>query len=353
MRSRALSVVAVLALAGCREQTVAPALQAPAPVPAPQATPQRTDLACEAPPDAASARVKLRAASGQLRIGTLAGLKDADDDNLAVLKKLVAELKRRGADVLLADGDLGDNPDEQETLLGVLTDSGLPVLAVAGNREVRSDLDAAEAELRKKGGKIVDLSHERIVELGDATVVGLPGAFERRQLHADGACVYGQKDLDALAEALNHVAQPAILVAALPPRGQDAKGLDVSEGQNVGDPRLVALLRRAPFGVFAQVWESGGRAIDSAGKPVAQGAEVEQLYLNPGAADRTPWPMADGSTASGQAALLTIRGKKASWEKIIPSEEQAAPATGGARRRGALEEEQAAPATGGAVEQSR
>jgi len=107
--------------------------------------------------------------------------------------------------------------------------------------EPTSALDPlAEAELRKKGGKIVDLSHERIVELGDATVVGLPGAFERRQLHADGACVYGQKDLDALAEALNHVAQPAILVAALPPRGQDAKGLDVSEGQNVGDPRLVA-----------------------------------------------------------------------------------------------------------------
>jgi hypothetical protein len=64
------------------------------------------------------------------------------------------------------------------------------------------------------------------------------------------------------------------------------------------------------------VWESGGRAIDGAGKPVPPGTESEQLYLNPGAADRTPWPMADGTTARGLAALLTIRGKKAAWEKI-------------------------------------
>ena len=339
MRSRLFSAALGLALAGCREQAVAPAPLAPAPLPAPQAVPQRSDAACQAPPDLPSARVKLRAATGQLRIGVLAGLKDADEDNVASLKKLVAELKRRGADVLLADGDLGDNPDEQETLLGVLTESGLPLLAVAGNREVRSELDAAEAELRKKGARIVDLSHERIVELGDATVVGLPGAFERRLLHADGACVYGQKDLDALQDALGRVAQPAILVAALPPRGQDAKALDVTEGQNVGDPRLNALLRRAPFGVFGQVWESGGRAIDSAGKPVPQATEVEQLYLNPGAADRTPWPMEGGTMAQGQVALLSIRGGKASWEKIsLPPEEPATPATG-AQKRGALEDE--------------
>jgi hypothetical protein len=324
MPSRLFAAVAVVALAGCREQTVAPVQPAAAPVPAPQAGPQRSDTACEAPPDLPSARVKLRAPTGQLRIGVLAGLKDADDDNVASLKKLVAELKRRGADVLLANGDLGDNPDEQETLLGVLTESGLPLLAVAGNREVRSELDAAEAELRKKGARIVDLSHERIVELGDATVVGLPGAFERRLLHADGACVYGQKDLDALADALGRIAQPAILVAALPPRGQDAKALDVSEGQNVGDPRLNALLRRAPFGIFGQVWESGGRAIDSAGKPVPQGTEVDQLYLNPGAADRTPWPMADGTMAQGLVALLTIHGTKASWEKIALDPEKPA-----------------------------
>src|SRR5437764_9021698 len=130
MRSKALSAAVALALAGCREQAATPAPQPPVPAPAPQATPQRSDTSCEAPPEAPSARVKLRAAAGQVRIGVLAGLKDADDDNVAVLRRLVAELKRRGAEVLLADGDLGDNSDEQETLLGALVESGLPVLAV-------------------------------------------------------------------------------------------------------------------------------------------------------------------------------------------------------------------------------
>jgi len=321
MRS-AISAVAVLALTGCRERAVPPATPPPAPIPARPLSTVRSDAACAAPFDAPGAREKLRAAAGQLKIGVLAGLKDADEENVASLRKLVAELKTRGAEVLIADGDLGDNPDEQETLLGVLTESGLPVLAVAGNREVRSELDAAEAELRKKGARIVDLSHTRVVELGDATIVGLPGAFERRQLHSEGACVYVQRDIDAVAAALDRLPPPVVLVAAVPPRGQDGRALDVSEGQNLGDPRLAPLLQKAPFGIFGQVWESGGRAVDRKGAPVPPGTDVDQLYLNPGAADRTPWPLADGGTVAGQAAILTVRGRKAAWEPIRLAEEK-------------------------------
>jgi hypothetical protein len=313
---RSSAIAAALAIAGCRDKAPAPAAPPPAPVLAPQSAPQRSDAACEAPLDAPGAREKLRPAQGRVRIGAMAGLKEAAAENVAHLRKLVAELKRRGAEVLVADGDLGDNPDEQETLLGTLTESGLPVLAAAGNREVRSELDAAEGELRKKGAKILDLSHTRLVDLGDAVVVGLPGAFERRQLHSDGACIYVQKDIDALVSALERINAPAVIVAAVPPRGQDGRALDVSEGQNVGDPRLQALLKRAPFGIFAQVWESGGRAVDAKGAPVRPGVESDQLYLNPGAADRTPWPMSDGKLFAGQAALLTIRGRRGSWEPV-------------------------------------
>src|SRR5947207_1292224 len=318
---RAIFTAAVLSLPACREKAASQPAPPPPPAPQPQAAPTRSAADCEAPFDGPGAREKLRERKGELRIGALAGLKDADDDNLAFLRKLIAELKRRGAEVLVADGDLGDNPDEQETLLGALTETGLPVLAVAGNREVRSELDAAEAELRKKGAQIVDLSHTRIVDLGDAVVFGLPGAFERRQLHSDGACIYAAKDIEALAGALERIPAPALLVASVPPRGQDAKALDVSEGQNIGDARLNVLLKRAPFGIFGQVWESGGRAVDGKGAPVAQGAESDQLYLNPGAADHTPWPMADGSTVAGQAALLTVRGKRASWARVILPED--------------------------------
>ena len=313
------SILAALAVAGCRADKAQPAPLIPAPAPGPVAGSQRTDSACAAPLDLASSRAQLRSASGTLRIGVLAGLKDADDENVVHLRALVGELKARGAEVLIADGDLGDNSDEQETLLGVLADSGLQLLVSPGNRELRSELDAAEAALRQKGAHLVDLSHTRAVDLGDALVVGLPGAFERRQLRADGACLYGQKDLDALVAYLERQpssAPPLLLVAAVPPRGQDARALDASEGQNLGDPRMAALLKRAPFGIFGQVWEAGGRAVDLAGQPVKPGLEVERLYLNPGAADRTPWPMADGSTAQGLAALLTLRGRKASFELV-------------------------------------
>jgi hypothetical protein len=319
---RAISAVAVLALTGCREKAVSPAAPAPTPAPTRPQTPLRSDVGCEASFDAPGSREKLRAPAGQVRIGALAGLKDADEENVAFIRRLIGELKQRGAEVLIADGDLGDNPDEQETLLGVLADSGLPVLAVAGNREVRSELDAAEAEVRKRGARILDLSHTRVVDLGDATVVGLPGAFERRQVHSEGVCVYVQRDIDAVAAALERIAPPVVLVAAVPPRGRDAKALDVSEGQNLGDPRLVPLLQKAQFGIFGQVWESGGRAVDRQGAPVAPRAESAELYLNPGAADRTPWPLADGTTVAGQAALLTVRGRKATWEPVRLGEEK-------------------------------
>jgi hypothetical protein len=315
---RAALAVALGALCGCSEksapQPAQPSLQAPAPQP----TLQRSDAMCAAPIEASAAREKLRAPAGSVRIGVLAGLKDADDENVAQLKKLIAALVAEKPDVLIADGDLGDNVDEQETLLSLLTDTGLPVLAVAGNREARSDLDAAEAAVRKRGGKLVDLSHTRVVDLGDAVVVGLPGAFERRQLHADGACLYVQRDLDALSSALDRLAAgpPVVLVAAVPPRGQDASALDVSERQNIGDPRLTAVARKAPFGIFGQVWEAGGRAIGGDGRAVPQKTDVPQLQLNPGAADRTPWPMSDGTTASGLAALLTIHGRSAQWQRV-------------------------------------
>ena len=92
-----------------------------------------------------------------------------------------------------------------------------------------------------------------------------------------------------------------MLVMAVPPRGRDKSALDASEGQNVGDPRIVPLLslKRAPFGIFGQVWESGGRSVDGAGAPVAPGALSQQLYLNPGAADQAGVEVAAGGVLPG------------------------------------------------------
>jgi hypothetical protein len=288
--------------------------------------PARSDPACIGPLEAP---LKLRSPAGALVVGVLSGLKNADDDNLDALRSLARALRERGAELLVANGDVGESSEVQVSLLGTLAATGLPVLVSPGNRELRADLDAAETELRRRGANLVDLSHTRAVDLGDALLVSLPGGFERRQVRSDGACLYVQRDCDALGQWLDKLpagSPPVVLVAAVPPKGEGAKALDSSEGQNLGDPRLLALLtpQRAPFGLFGQVWESGGRAIDGAGRPVAQKAAATQLYLNPGAADRTPWPMSDGTTEAGLAALFTIRGRSASYE-VLRAQPKATP----------------------------
>jgi hypothetical protein len=318
--ARAAAVCAA-ALAACKDPPAPPAAppSSQPPAPAQAAVGQRSDAACAAPFDSPSAREKVRAPAGSLKIGVVGGLKDAAEENLAHLRRLVGKLRDRGAEVLLATGDVGDNLDEQLVLLGLLAETKVPVLVVAGNREVRSELDAAEADLRKRGARILDLSHTRAVDLGDALVVGLAGTMDKRLVHADGACVYVQKDIDALASYLDRQGgAPVVLAMAVPPRGKGKEALDLSEGQNVGDPRIVPLLtpRRAPFGIFGQVWESGGRAVDGAGAPVPPGRDSEQLYLNAGAADRTRWPMSDGSMVAGQAAVLSLHGRRASVEIV-------------------------------------
>src|SRR5205823_14448279 len=325
---RTAAALCAAALAACKGAPDPPASPPSAQPPAPAQAPlgQRSDVACAAPLDSPSAREKVRAPAGRLKLGVVGGLKDASDENVAHLRALIGKLGDRGAEVLLATGDVGDNLDEQLVLLGLLAETQLPVLVVASNREVRSELDAAEADLRKRGGRILDLSHTRAVDLGDAVVVGLPGTMDRRLVHADGACVYVQKDIDALASFLDrHGGAPVILAMAVPPRGKGKDALDVSDGQNVGDPRIVPLLapRRAPFGIFGQVWESGGRAVDGRGTPIAAEASADQLYLNPGAADRTAWPMGDGTRVGGQAALLTVQGRRASVQFVrLPGAEK-------------------------------
>lgn len=309
-------------------QKEAPAAAAPpsapaSPAPAPT-HPGRSDPTCATPLDSPGARLVLRAPKGQLKLGVLAGLKDAEDENLQQIKSLSEALHEKGAEALLAAGDLGDTVEAQVALLGAMASTGLPVLALPGNREVRADLDGAIDELKRRGLTIIDLSRTRIVDLGDLLLVSLPGTFERRFARVEGACIYVQADVDALASFLDKrpTAGPKVmLVAAVPPHGAGTWALDVSEGQNVGDLRLNDLLTpaRAAYGVFGQVWESGGRAVGATLASAGQGLS-EQLYVNPGAADRTPWPMADGTTAKGLAGLVTILARAASYEIVRPIE---------------------------------
>jgi hypothetical protein len=67
--------------------------------------------------------------------------------------------------------------------------------------------------------------------------------------------------------------------------------------------------------VFTNVKESGGHATDLTGENVIKEEQLaDALYLNPGPADAEPWNLNDGTTSNGMAAMLHIKGKKASYQ---------------------------------------
>lgn len=126
-----------------------------------------------------------------------------------------------------------------------------------------------------------------------------------------------------------------VLVAHGQPKGEAPTALDViaPDKKHVGDANINAAVAAAkiPFGIFANIKEAGANATaDLAGhKVIAPGAASETLYLNPGAADSLEWVMNDGSSSTGVAALLSIKGKSASYElykaaKLTDAEKAAA-----------------------------
>ena len=91
----------------------------------------------------------------------------------------------------------------------------------------------------------------------------------------------------------------------------------VHDGTNVGDPELAKFLQAnpIPFGAFANIGEAGGRATDSAGKAtIAPDTPSASLYVNPGFMDSVSWQMLDKSRSEGMAAVMTIKGRQASYK---------------------------------------
>src|SRR5437588_7614246 len=109
MRCSSVACAVTALLFACQRPAPAPAA-APsaerpaerAPTPAIPAAPGRSDEHCVGPLETPGTAAPLRPRAGKLVIGVLAGLKDTRDENLASLRTLVAELKRRGAEALIA-----------------------------------------------------------------------------------------------------------------------------------------------------------------------------------------------------------------------------------------------------------
>jgi Icc-related predicted phosphoesterase len=253
---------------------------------------------------------------GIVTLGVLGAIKDFSEDTRAALDEYLAEFSRHKVDAIVLLGDIASIEYELTQVLLLCSRAGPPVLAVIGNTESRAAFNRAVLTALKARPNVINLNFVRTVDLGPAVLVSLPGYRDRRFVHTKAGCTYDKHQVRHTAELVGAAAKPVVLIAHGPPKGSGKRALDFASGAgNVGDPLLREMMDRQKvrFGVFSHILEAGGQAHDRARKPVRQDTPVKSLYLNVGSANPLRWTLNSGKVSCGQAAVVRIRGKTASY----------------------------------------
>lgn len=253
---------------------------------------------------------------GILTLGVLGAVKDFSEDTRSALDAYLEEFRRQKADAIVLLGDIASIEYELTQVLLLCSRTGLPVLAVIGNTESRASFNRAVLTALKARPNVINLDFVRTVDLGPAVLVSLPGYRDRRFVHTKAGCTYGKHEVRRTAALVHAASKPVVLVAHGPPKGKGKRALDFAAGAgNVGDPLLRDLIReeKVPFGLFSHILEAGGLAYDRGRKPVREDNPASSLYLNVGSANPMRWTLNSGKVSCGQAAVVRIRGKTASY----------------------------------------
>jgi hypothetical protein len=349
---RALSLLAVIgSVVACdktplvQPQDLQPKMEKPAAAPTPppvqkdyaESQPGKSDPLCVGPLDPGTDeklmlggkpatlngyKLTLGTTPGPVILGVAASLNDGTPENVKAFEAYAAIFKSKGAQAILVDGDTGDTEASIEASLKAFAKSGLPVLVLIGNREPKAAFTEATNAVHKEFANLINLNKVREVDFGGLTLLSLPGYHDPKYLIAGGdGCQYHSDDLAALKKLASTIKGPILLAAHGVPHQDGAVALDrtAAPAVNAGDPNLTELLADAhiSFGVFANIIEAGGKATNLKGDQVVPaGTMVDSFFLNPGAADVTPWAMNDGTSVKGQVALLQFRDGKGSYLMI-------------------------------------
>lgn len=271
------------------------------------------------------ATVKLRRSAPkpqkQVRFGLLAGIKDLDPDTQATLQRFFAEFERADVDAVVIGGDTSSEPDQLEAIFTFLANATKrPLLVIAGNMERGASLNYALTKVRSGGAShLVNMDLVRRADFDGADVISLGGYHDKAFLHLAGGCIYTDKHVDQLEAMAKQADDPVVLLTHGPPRQKGQQALDFVPGaENVGDPRLTKLVTSLaiPFGITGHILEAAGKGTDVAGRILPPKKLHPTLFVNQGSANPLPWKLNDGSTSYGLAALMTIEGKKASYEVL-------------------------------------
>lgn len=255
----------------------------------------------------------------QVVLGVLANTKEDTEENLANIDQILKFFAAEGAEAIVLAGDVGETKDQMVKVLQPIAARGLPTFVVIGNREKKSDFNAALAEVSAQHPGVVNMSVVRLAVLDDVALVSVPGYYDRAYIHEEDGCQYTAADLEASRPIVAAAAgKPVVLVSHGPPKQEGAEALDRTlEQGNVGDPALAKFIRdtQVKFGIFANIQEAGGRATDLSGaRLVSPGKLSPELFLNPGAADSVSWKMNDGTRSAGMAAVMIVKGGQASFK---------------------------------------
>lgn len=257
-------------------------------------------------------------ADGQVVLGIMSDVKEETEDNLKNVTAALEFFKAQKAEAIVFLGDSSETKEGVVKVLKAIAAGGLPVFAVVGNRECRLHWKEGMAEAQKDAKNLFDFTQIRLFNSNDVSIISMPGYYNPTYLHCTDGCRYFPSDVEGLSKLLKEATAAPLLISHGPPRQEGANAVDrIHDGANVGDPVLGEFLAKnpIPFGAFANIGEAGGKATDLSGKNViAQDTMVNSLYLNPGFMDSIAWQMLDGTTSTGMAAVMTIKGRQASYK---------------------------------------
>ena len=261
---------------------------------------------------------------GKAVLGVISTIKDAAPSTIYNVRKYVEEWKKAGAEAIIVGGDVADGEFATIKVLATLAAPGWPVYVIMGNNDSRGRFNRAIRKLtQSKYKNIFNLNMVRLVDGDGYDLVSLPGYYDKRFVSSGASCVYKGTDVEIISDLAKQANSPVILVSHGPPKDKGKDGIDVAvEAGNVGDQLITDAIKQGkiPFGVFGHIIEAGGKGTDLNGKLIKEGRFSKKLYLNPGSASSFIWQMNDGGENWGRAALLTIKGKKASY-KVFKSDQ--------------------------------
>jgi len=256
---------------------------------------------------------------GVVTLGVLGAVKDYSEDARKALDTFLKKFEKEKVDALVLVGDIAATEFEITQVLLHCARTKLPVLAVIGNSEGRAAFNRAILAALKVAPNIINFNIVRLVDLGGAALISLPGYRDKRFVHQTSGCLYKDRDLKELGRIVEKAPAPVVLVSHGPPAGRGKSALDYAvEAGNVGDVGLGGLIKKKeiPFGLFSHILEAGGQAVDDQDRTVKPGKWVKRLYINSGSANPLNWQLNTGKLSCGMAAVFRIKKDQANYTLI-------------------------------------